>query len=162
LQVQTENDFQVLVADNSPLSMMWPVVAGLNDDRFVHCYTGNKGNCYESANLLATVAKGDYLCFPSDDNYYVPQFLELMLAQDADLIYCDMVYDPRGGTEYRVVPVEPALNVIDKGGFLIRREQFQPFPWEESPVYADGMLVEQLVATGLSHAKAPGVLWVHN
>jgi glycosyltransferase involved in cell wall biosynthesis len=161
LQVQTQPDFEVMVADNSPGGVMGRVVKDIRDDRFQHIRTG-MGNCYESANWLASYATGDYFCFPNDDNYYVPLFLELMLAPDVDLTYCDMVYDPRGGTEYRAVTVEPVMNLIDKGGFLIRRKKFQPFPWQESLIYADGMLIERLVAEGVSHKKVPGILWVHN
>lgn len=168
LKVQTEPDWEAIVCDNSKRVKNSAAVSLINDPRVRIEWTGKKcTNCFQSANLVVPKATGKYLCFPSCDNYYVPQFLELMLAHDpADLIYCDMLHDPRGGNgEYRVWNVKPKISCIDKCGFLLKRELFQPFPWQlgqEGPTAADGMLVETLVKSGVKTAKAPGVLWVHN
>lgn len=162
LAIQTESDFNALIMDNSPDNCNEPVVNETGDPRFLHVHSSGE-NCYASSNLGATLARGDYLCFPSDDNYYVPLFLSSMLKQMTDLIYCNMIYDPRGARkEYRVIDVHPKIGKIDKGGFLIRRTKFLPFPWEQSLRLADGMMVEKLVENHLSHSKASGILWVHN
>jgi glycosyltransferase involved in cell wall biosynthesis len=162
LKIQTEPDFEVIVTDNSDGNMR-RVTESLveQDSRFRYALTA-KENCYESANETVSMARGDYLCFPSDDNYYVPRFLELMLRGDADLTYCDMVYDPRGGDSYRVVDARPNQGFIDKGGFLVRRGRFIRFPWQRSLGFADGMMIEDLVTSGVTHIKVRGVLWVHN
>jgi hypothetical protein len=75
-----------------------------------------------------------------------------------------MVYDPRGGTAYRPIEVLPQVGLIDKGGFLVRRELFTGFPVEQDGgrQFADGMFVEQLVRRGVRKAKVPGTLWFHN
>jgi glycosyltransferase involved in cell wall biosynthesis len=163
LKVQTFADFEVLVADNSTepemLGRDQAIVAGMRDARFRHCATG-PSDCYYAADKLAKEARGDYLAFPSDDNYYVPGFLEVMLRQRADLIYCDMIYDPRYTGTWAQVDVHPTAGHIDKGGFLLRKSQFTRFPADRT--WADGLLVEELMGRGVSHAKAPGVLWVHN
>lgn len=165
LAIQDEPNFEVIVTDNSLDGQNLEPVRTINDTRFYHAYAA-KRNCYESANFGAIHARGDYLCFPSCDNYYVPGFLRLMLEQKADLIYCNVLTDPRsrrgGITEYRVLDVKPKKSAIDKGGFLVRRSKFQPFPWERSLQSADGMLIDTLVKSGISHAKAPGILWIHN
>jgi glycosyltransferase involved in cell wall biosynthesis len=162
LRVQTEPDFHVLVTDNAPNFHNRLAVQRLNDYRFRYCET-KMSNCYASANMGAEMASGDYLCFPSDDDYYVPRFLELMLQPGTELVYCDMLYDPRLKGVYAPVNVQPGLD-IDKGGFLIKSQHFQPFPWErpDGLRLADHYLINDLVAAGLSHAKVPGVLWVHN
>jgi len=164
LKVQTEPSFEVLVTDNAITQEMRNqnrAVLPL-DERFRYLPCGLR-NCYESANYGATRARGDYLCFPSCDNYYVPEFLERMLKPGMDLMYCDMVYDARHqtGTTYTVVNVFLRRGLIDKGGFLVKREKFQPFPWEQDLVYADGILMETLARRCMS-AKVAGVLWVHN
>lgn len=169
LKLQSENDFEVIVCDNSPDQRNALACNYVADSRVRHLWTGKTcGSCYESANLAAREAEGDFLCFPSCDNYYVPQFLETMLRQRgvANLIYCDMLYDPRGPRkQYAVIDVQPVCGHIDKGGFLIHRHYFQPFPWQRNAQglgAADGMLIQDLVTSGVSHGKAPGVLWVHN
>ena len=163
LAIQDEPDFEAIVTDNSSDARNATVVNGILDPRFHHVHTGMR-NCYESANTGALLAQGEYLCFPSDDNYYVPLFLGLMLKQKTDLIYCDMIYDPRMSKKgkYEAIEVHPEVRKIDKSGFLVRRSKFRPFPWEHSVQIADGLLIEELIKDGLSHAKAPGVLWVHN
>lgn len=164
LAIQNEPDFEVIVTDNSSDTQNTQVVTEINDRRF-HYVKAEKSNCYESANFGATLAQGEYLCFPSDDNYYVPGVLKIMLEPGTDLVYCDMLHDPRsrhGLREYRVVRVRPRKSAIDKGGFLIRRSKFLPFPWEHSLQSADGLLIDELIRRGVSHAKARGILWLHN
>jgi hypothetical protein len=165
LKVQTEPSFEVLVMDNATDPAMQErnrEAFPPQDARFRHVPCGLR-NCYESANYGATIAQGEYLNFPSCDNYYVPQFLQRMLIPGVDFTYCDMVYDPRhcNGTTYTVVRVEPRRGLIDKGGFLVRRKRFEPFPWEQDMVLADGLLAERLTARYTS-MHVPGVLWVHN
>jgi glycosyltransferase involved in cell wall biosynthesis len=162
LKIQTERDFQVIVSDNGGSPEMFNAVKKLEDSRFRYIDM-LFSNCYQSSNGVVRFASGEYLCFPSDDNYYVPQFLELMLKPQADLIYCDMLYDPRLTGSYAPVNVGPGRD-IDKGGFLVRRDCFQPFPWEREDGLrmADHFLINDLVKAGLSCAKVPGVLWVHN
>jgi len=162
LAIQTEPDFNALIMDNSPDNLNAAVVDEMSDPRFLHVHSSEK-HCYASSNLGASLARGDYLCFPSDDDYYVPLFLELMLKQETDLIYCNMLYDPKCALkEYGMIDVRPKIGKIDKGGFLVRRTKFIPFPWEQSLILADGMMVEKLIANQLSHSKANGILWVHN
>jgi hypothetical protein len=59
-------------------------------------------DCYWSAEYAARQAKGDWLCFPCDDCYYVPEFQERMLEIAAlygwKLVLCDAVY--RFNTRY--------------------------------------------------------------
>ena len=164
LQLQTESSFEVIVTDNARLpnmaSLNEQAVEEIADTRFHYSRT-HLPDCYQSANQGAQLACGEYLCFPSDDNYYVPRFLETMLQSAADLIYCDCIYDGYG-VEYAPMNVAPKLGEIDKGGFLIRREKFPGFREALPGSPADGWLVEQLVRDGATHAKAPGYLWVHN
>ena len=164
LRLQTCRDFEVLVTDNAVgarASENLDAVQRIGDSRFRHI-AAREPDCYFSANLGAAAAQGEYLCFPSDDGYYVPRFLEAMLgAGPADLIYCDCVYDGHG-INYAPMQTRPACGFIDKGGFLVKREQFRGFRGPAgADRAADGWLVEALIKSGATHSKVPGHLWVH-
>lgn len=163
LKIQTERDFEVIVADNSNGDETVEVLRMLEDPRFGLFLAGGR-DCYESSNLAASKAQGEYLCFPSDDDYYAPRFLELMFRYggDADLIYCDCVYDGHGG-ECGVMAAEPKMGSIDKAGFLLRRSKFTGFPGPFGVCRAaDGQLVEEVIRNGASHQKVNVMGWVHN
>jgi glycosyltransferase involved in cell wall biosynthesis len=164
LRLQTFQDFEVLVTDNAIGDRAFDnfrIVIAIGDSRFRYIEAG-QADCYFSANLGAKHAHGEYLCFPSDDNYYVPRFLESTLkAAPADLIYCDCLYDGHG-IHYAPMDVKPVCGWIDKGGFLVKREKFTGFAGPAVDRPADGWLIEALIKTGATHTKAPGYLWIHN
>lgn len=139
----------------------------------VHCeLTGLIGarDCYESAEMINT--KGEWLCFPSDDAYYVPFFARYMLAAATenhwDFVYADMLYTSKWTVpawSYSVMNVRPVKRHIDKTCFILKRELFNGFPGKRNgaPSEADGELAEQLVSSGVRHGKAAGgPLVVHN
>jgi hypothetical protein len=113
---------------------------------------------------------GEFLCFPSDDSYYVPSFGEKMLRAATlngwDLVYCNTLYDLAKigeGQGYGVLNVEPRRYKIDKTCFIVRRRWFEGFPGKtEGSCEADANLIEQLVVKGISHGKVNEVLVVHN
>ena len=170
LAVQTCADFEVIVTNNGPFQHECREVVDAMDSRFSHVDTSLTQSCYESAELaVANWATGDFICFPSDDSYYVPCFAEVMLkaAEENrwDLVYCNMVYDARfNGQCYGLVNVQPMENSIDKTGFILRRSRFVDFPGKTAggPCNSDGLLIEALLRSGISHGKVPDVLMVHN
>jgi len=125
-------------------------------------------DCYKSANLIAPKADGDWLCFPSDDSLYVADFQKIMIdtavRKQADLVYCDVLYkcgsEVNGWKPYTVLDAMPRMGKIDKTNFIIRRELFKGFP-PHPKNWRDGALIEQAIRDGAKHAKAPGVLVVH-
>jgi hypothetical protein len=178
LQVQTDTDFEVIVADNNPTTEWtrnWSVVDLLQDNRFKHFHTANYANspgwdCYHSAEWVGNeIASGDYICCPSDDSYYVPVFQETMLAkaraEDLGLVYCDMLYDRRIGGKYSVLNVQPRSCAIDKTGFMVRRDCWIGFPTKPQTLSSsccDGEMIEELVRRGVRHGKVEECLVVHN
>lgn len=167
LDIQTEKDFEVIVTDNSRDD----VVAAKNlevvkefDNRFEYKRTYRE-ECYSSAEDGAKISKGRFLCFPSDDNYYLPQFAEMMLRhalhKNLDLVYCDCVYGKPGQVPF-LLNVIPQTNHIDKGGFLIARDKFTEFPGKAPVSCSDGWFIKECVKKGVRHGKCNGVLWVHN
>ena len=90
LRLQSERPIEVIVTDNS-------LDSGIQGDHVrvgggfptMYIPTGFESrDCYESANIGAKHATGEYLCFPSDDSYYPPRFLELMLHHGANCDDC--------------------------------------------------------------------------
>lgn len=188
LAVQTNRDFEVIVADNSPVfGVHQGVVADLKDSRFRHldtdCVKTCEGwDCYHSAEYVAALpsVSSDWLCFPSDDSYYVPTFQQTMLfaaeKNGWELVYCDMLRNDDSadgrkmtgaqGDYYFHWNVAPHVGGIDKTGFFVRRERFTGFQKKNTtaagPCAADGELIEALVKDGIKHGKASGILAVHN
>jgi len=125
-------------------------------------------DCYADAEKAIPLATGTWICLPNDDGYYVPGFAQTMrqAAREHgwDLVYCDLVYDPRLAGVYEVLRVVPKLMGIDKTCFIVRRSVMPPvFPGKDvNWKFCDGWLVEQLVKAGVRHGKAPGVMVVHN
>lgn len=177
LRVQTDDKFEVIVTDNTKdLEMcgrIRSVVRGF-DQRFKYVSTKME-TCYHSAERGVELATGEYVCFPSDDSYYVPAFGETMYRQGinsaADLVICGILYDPRcGHGRYTCCPQKPERTWFDKTGFIVRRDKFiefpnkVPTPHRTLPVTdsADGLWAEQLVAAGTRYCIMPDVLVVHN
>ena len=126
---------------------------------------------YVAQNIGARGAKGDWLCFPSHDSYYVPGFQEVMLYAaeefDWDFVYCDFLYDPRYNQiiskgVYSVVPAYPRPRFCDKNNFIIKKELFKGFPMNPHG-YGDMFLHLDITHNpAVKWGKAPGVLVAHN
>lgn len=180
LKAQHSNlDAQILVTDNAVDYECRDEHQAICEDMCVEYLHTGAPSCYHSAEMGAQMADKDYLCFPSDDSYYVPAFAHKMLCAASqnnwDLVYCDMVYELNrlqadGG--YGLLTVEPRWTKIDKTGFILRRSRFKEFPNKgmdgliPAPSVdtcgADGYLIEQLMAEGISHGKVNEILVVHN
>jgi glycosyltransferase involved in cell wall biosynthesis len=172
LRLQTESNIEVLVADNSIDESIRGQNVRLCDysDHVTYLHCGGT-SCYRSSTRAAKFAVGEYLCFPSDDGYYVPGFAALMLEaarnNNWDLVYCDVVDDPRQFGRYGVRDVQPALGYIDKTCYIVKREVFMRlggFPAREgdNDWAADWWLVDDLIKSGVRHGKLDQLLVVHN
>lgn len=171
LQIQTEPDIEVIVADNGTNDFTAHVqdmmVRQFLDERF-HYRNPRARTCYEATKVIAPETKGEWLCFPHDDGWYAPEFAEAMLRgarqSKADFIYCDMLYDSRMFGHYDVLRTQPRLNQIDKGGFIVKRSWFDKVDWPPAPndMCRDGLLVDALVRLGIRTHKVAGILWCHN
>jgi hypothetical protein len=180
LKIQTDPDFEVIVADNA---LDWRVqlqhqraVEALGDSRFRHCNTAKQStdqawDSYWSAEwAVKHETRGAWICLPSDDSYYVPVFQQVMLTKarldKLQLVYCDMLYDRRLAGKYKVLNTAPAPEFIDKTGFLVARDAWIGFPTKRQrwpgPSICDGQMIQELVRRGVPHGKVDEVLCVHN
>jgi glycosyltransferase involved in cell wall biosynthesis len=168
LDVQTVRPHEIIVCDNSLDRMTNLSIENIcYKHAATHLYTGKEGarNSYESANIAARRATGEWLCFPSHDDYYVPSFSQSMLDHASnnrcDLVYCDFLINHHRLPVYDVLRSEPIRGYSAKAGFIIRKDKFTGFV-DTDNFCSDGISIEQWIASGVSHGKAPGVLYVHN
>jgi hypothetical protein len=117
---------------------------------------------------------GDWLCFPSDDSYYVPKFASIMLGAavnaKAEFVLCDVIYDPRlayakyGTYGYSIMRTSPGPGAIDKTSFIISRNAFSMVggwpPHDQD--WRDGMLAEAVVGHGFRWYRLNQPMVVHN
>lgn len=167
LVAQRDVDYEILVGINSTDPSMTSDLLSVCQpyESVATVHLNNEVNCYYQSELLASNAFGEYLCFPSEEDYYMPTFGQRMLTQSpVDLIICNCVYDYEHDGQYKVLHGYPSVGLIDKGGFLIKRELFQGFPAKQpnvEPSQADGIMIAQFVRTH-SWTSLQEVLWVHN
>jgi glycosyltransferase involved in cell wall biosynthesis len=176
---QTMRDFEIIVVDNS-IGSTW---IDLNkdlcrmSDRIRYEWTADRtdvshlrlrhSNClYTATEIGAELAIGDFLCFPSQDSYYVPVFAERMISaagrHHCDLVYCGLVH---GLPDRHYVPIEPSCRVgqADKGSFILRRSLFTGFPDKRLDYEkADGLLIERLAQAGVTRRRLDEYLMFHS
>jgi glycosyltransferase involved in cell wall biosynthesis len=185
IKAQTDQSFEVIVTDNGGDARNENVVARLDDSRFRYIDTskasGNQTSpawdCYWSGEFGGRLAKGRYLCFPSDDGYYVPCFQKKLVTtadqMDWQLVFCDMLLDRPAGPYVdppvqiqNVLDVKPMVGCIDKTGFLIRRESWIGWPTKPEDRFrgsaADGEMIDIVRRNGIRFGKLNEVLCVHN
>jgi glycosyltransferase involved in cell wall biosynthesis len=170
LVCQTMTNWEAIVMDNtSDPYITWRqanISMSMNRVHYRSTPKELRNTSYHSSEwAVQNFAQGEWVAFPSDDSYYLPEYAQEMLAagENADLVYCNMVM---GGTwAGQVLDVRPTEGYIDKTGFILRREKFQPFPGKPDnggPSNSDGMLIDKLVREGIRHVKVPKILAVHN
>ena len=82
-----ESPREILVCDNSSDGHYRDqcravCTVGIGGIQYLDTWRGKESDiCYHSPEYLG--ATGDWLCFPSDDSYYVPMFSKIMLAAAA-------------------------------------------------------------------------------
>ena len=176
LKIQTDQNFEVIVTDNGGTQRNQDAVAAMNDSRFRYVNTkvvatSPAWDCYWSAEYaVSNLTRGEWICLPSDDSYYVPIFQAAMLAAaragNWNLVYCDMLYDRKITGRYEKLDVQPTVNHIDKTGFLLRRESWIGFPDKRTdspgPCDCDGRTIDRLRQSGIRHGKVHETLCVHN
>jgi glycosyltransferase involved in cell wall biosynthesis len=176
LRQQTHQDFEVIVLDNQTVDAIarenLASLAMMRCEKFRYVRTCQE-KPYQASDFGAQMANGEFLCFPSDDSYYVPAFGEKMLAAARgnawDLVYCDAILrpsttSPRRQGIYVPLLVEPRMDYIDKTLFIVRKSVFPGFRCDERPYWtgADAYVVEEMVSRGVSHGRVPEPLAVHN
>jgi Glycosyl transferase family 2 len=173
---QTETNWEAIVCDNSTTDFSRQRTQGfcwdidpLHRVRYEPTFRLDpaKRSCYFSAEWALPLAQGEWVCFPSDDSYYVPQFADRMLQfaveDGCDLAICDFVWGREETHAY--CEGAPRLCSVDKTTFIIKRDKMIAFPGKEpdgSRSNSDGYLIEELVKQGIKWLRVPHLLVVHN
>lgn len=171
---QTNKDWEAIVMDEGENE---EIIKSLNDSRIKY-YRHDRMEITDGRGSLGLLAKdagrkyatGKYLCFPSEDIYYVPKFIEYMLAEVKyfDLLYCNFVHEYFG---YKVIDAAPVVKKMDTCNFImLNHDKFKDITFEscfdyedkESIGLADGLFVEKLLVAGATNEKVDAVLMVHN
>jgi glycosyltransferase involved in cell wall biosynthesis len=167
LILQKYTDWEMIVVDNAETDE----IARQHEDacsmdaRIKYLRTGCT-TCYESSEIGAGIAKGDWLCFPSDDSYYLPEFAGKLIshaeANKLELVYCDLVM--AGEENCIVLNCQPKCCHIDKTNFMLKRNRMIPFPGKVpgERSCSDGLLIDELMGLGIRQGKVPQPLCVHN
>ncbi len=168
--------FEVIVTCNSlDPKMIAEIQLICQQHKVLMIPTGEMGaTCpYSAAEKAVEYAKGDWLCFPSDDSYYLPRFSEFMLraAQEnqLDLVLSEAVVYAKDRIRHpNYVPhihtQQAQMHCVDKTAFIVKKSWFEEFPGKipHQPVSCDGLLIESLRQRNIRFGAAPGVLVVHN
>jgi hypothetical protein len=153
LVVQTNKDFQVLLADegegeeSEATEMLVYVFNRLNIRRSHYPWTGDWH--YTAKNRAADEVTTSKVCFPQDDWYYVPTFVEKMLSVKDRLVACDfLLWNSHLNIHYPVV-VAPVIGQCSIGNWVIDTNLFNELKFIDIDYLADGRFVER------ANEKAP-------
>ena len=111
-------------------------------------------------------ATGDFVILTSDDNYYVPTFVEVVTkAANADTLfmYCDMIHNY---SAYVPQECQPRLYHIDMGNMVLRPDLANQIKLNPKIEAADGVLCEEYINRFCQDRstiiKIKNTLYVHN
>lgn len=110
-------------------------------------------------------ATSEWVIMTGEDNYYVPEFVDLMLIEGKNqhFVYCDMIHN---WTNKQYIPVKTKLNfgAIDIGCFMVKTNLAQKVRLRVTEEWADWYFVEEFM-NKFKHTnvkKVNKVLYVHN
>jgi len=100
-----------------------------------------------------------------DDNYYVPEFVDIMLSESTNqhFVYCDMVHNWIN-KEYIPIKSKLQLGAIDVGNFMVKSNIGKKIRLIETENWAEWYFVQEFL-NKFKHAKIKKVnkiLYVHN
>lgn len=114
LNVQTYRDFDVVIVDDCSTDKSYEKILSVKDNYdFNVSVVKNEKNSGPaiSRNVGVKIADGEYIAFCDSDDYYEPNFLEIMLSElidnDAELAFCGYsVVNEKGEKENRPLPFD--------------------------------------------------------
>jgi hypothetical protein len=172
LRVQTNANWELIVLDQTPRAACLPPVTeveALGETRVFYEHVPRVGDFGQSMKMAYTrFARGEFVCLPNDDAYYVPSFIDQMLwtarSCKYDLVTCGWLWSSADNTTpYRPMAGEPRFGHIDIGGYIMKREALIADGWTVTGEGGDGYLAERIAAR-VPHGPVPAghILYVHN
>jgi glycosyltransferase involved in cell wall biosynthesis len=110
-------------------------------------------------------ATEEWVCMTGEDNYYVPAFVDKMLAEGENhhFLYCDMVHN---WVNQLYIPIKCALEYgkIDIGNFICKTNMAKKIKLKKHIEQADWLFVQEFQKKYkvAKFKKINGILYVHN
>lgn len=105
----------------------------------------------------------EWIGLTNDDNYYVPVYLEWMIAtaqeKKAEFVYCDCVHSHK---QWKPMPGVLKRGHIDLGSFLVHHTLARKVKFDKFTFNGDWDYINRLTSASKKIAKVPGTLFIHN
>jgi len=139
-----------------------------NENRI--CFTHIKGPDgyfgHNARNYGVQNATEEWLLMTSDDNYYVPTFVDEVLKvidNNTRFIYCDMIHNGYG---YKVFECHHSSHNIDIGNMIMKSEFAKQLKLDKKRLDADGIMcgeyIDKFCKEENNVKKINSILYVHN
>jgi len=165
---QEYQNWELIIIHDSPNSNMEDLVKSFNESRIKYMSTKERyndwGHSLRPIGLQNVSQNSDYVIVTNADNYYLPQFLLLMiepLVQDNDIVatYCNFL-NRKQLNNSRLIH-----GGIDCGNFMVRTYIAKKIGWVGREFAADWRFINSIIEKfGESSIKKipDDVLFVHN
>jgi glycosyltransferase involved in cell wall biosynthesis len=173
LKCQTYSDFEAIIVHDGYNETHEKIVKPyLSDTRFKYTWTDKRYNNWgmASRNVGLELVNNEWVINTSDDNYYVPIFLEELYKTQKDNPYCNFMYYDcilshhnilnHNRKDYGLLIPQIKHSHIDLGQFAVKNEVIKKYRFQ-SVAPADGVMIEEFKHE-LKPVYIDKVLFVHN
>jgi glycosyltransferase involved in cell wall biosynthesis len=110
-------------------------------------------------------ATEEWVCMTGNDNYYVPEFVDIMLEESKNqhFVWCDMVHDWIN-RDYIPIMSKLELGKIDIGNFIVKTNMAKKIKLRVTEEWADWFFVQEFQNKFkiAKYKKVNRILYVHN
>lgn len=169
LRVQTSSSWIAHVVIDGHNDAYEHIKEMYNDDkriRFTNIDGPNNDYGHSPRNYGLEQATGDFVILTSDDNYYVPTFVEVFTKsarKNTRFMYCNMIHNY---SAYKPQDCYPMFQHIDIGNMVMRTEYAKQLRLDVKAHMADGWMCEEFISKFCQDTatvlKINNTLYVHN
>ena len=175
---QTLQNFKLLMLHDGPdekMEVIFSDYKNKNPEVFDYKFSLERYNDFGHTlrDIGIKMTDSEYILITNDDNYYCPDFLEIMFdainKTDASIVMCDMVHghnNPGGRGQLRHTFFEtfPKINSVDMGCFITKTKFAKQVGFRDKTFAGDATYFEDLinVGGGAKFAKVHQILFYHN
>jgi glycosyltransferase involved in cell wall biosynthesis len=169
LQSQTNENWNCLVVVDGPNNSYDKCIEYFSSDNrieflFLEKQYKDFGNTPKNIGLQ--IAKEEFVVMTSDDNYYVPSFVNEILNnvnEEINFIYCDMIHN---GYEYKFFETHHSSHRIDVGIMVMRTNLAKQLKLIENRIDSDGIFCHEYISKFCQNKnsikKINKILYAHN
>ena len=170
--LQTDPRWKLYIMYDGPAPKDICEIMGLYDDERIQFYASAKREGsygHPNRKKMLDALQGDdmdYVLLSNDDNYYVPRFVEMMLAKcsrTVGIVSCNTIHSH---FEYKTHESQLKRGWIDMGAFLVKLPVAKAVGFTHRDFDADGMYAEECKTLSMANKyeciHIPKSLFVHN